>query len=115
MVQRDRERKRKRGKRKYGQAKLKHSKRGIWSCILAGSVLILLVLLLAIAYNSRGTAAPIIGAVGLMTMGLAGGAFHLGMKGFREREKDYLTCYCGVISSGLFLLGFIIIFCRGLF
>ena len=114
MAQRDRERK-KRGKRKYGQAKLKHSKRGIWSCILSAGVLVLLVLLLAIAFASRGTAAPIIGAVGLIAMGLAGGALYLGIKGFREREKDYITCYFGAISSGLFVLGFIIIFCRGLF
>lgn len=115
MARSERERKRKRGKRKYGQAKLKHSKRGVWSCALSGGVLLFLVLLLAIAYTSRGTAAPIIGAVGLMTMGLAVGALCLGVKGFREREKDYITCYFGTISSGVFIFGFIIIFCRGLF
>lgn len=114
MAQREKERKR-RGKRKYGQAKLKHAKRGVLSCLLSAAVFVLLVILLAIAYFTRGTAAPIIGALGLMALGLAGGALYMGVKGFREREKDYLTCKIGVGCSGLFILGFIIIFCRGLF
>lgn len=116
MAQRNREReRRRRGNRKYGQAKLKHSKRGVYSCILSGIVLVLLISLLAIAYFSHGTAAPIIGGVGLVAMIFACCALYMGVRGFREREKDYLTCRIGVGCSGLIILGFIIIFCRGLF
>lgn len=118
MAQRDRERERerkKRGRRKYGQAKLKHSKKGIFSCILAGAVLILLVALLLIAYFSRGTAAPIVGALGIITAGVAVGGLYIGTKGFKEREKDYLTCKIGVGCNTFFILGFILIFLRGLF
>ena len=114
MAQREKDRK-KRGKRKYGQAKLKHAKRGIISCGLSGSVFLVLVILIAIAYFTRGTAAPIIGALGIMSMGLAVGALCMGVRGFREREKDYLTCKIGIASSGVIILSFIIIFCRGLF
>ncbi len=114
MAQRDRERK-KRGKRKYGQAKLKHAKRGVLSCILSAIVFVLLVALLGIAYFSKGTAAPIIGAFGLSALVLACNALYMGIKGFKEREKDYLTCKIGAGSSGFFILIFIIIFCRGLF
>lgn len=114
MAQRERERKKK-GRRKYGQAKLKHAKRGILSCTLSSVVLVLLVVLLAVAYFSRGTAAPIVGALGLIAVMLAGLSFYFGWRGFREREKEYLTCKIGVGCSGLFILGFIIIFCRGLF
>ena len=76
----DREReRRKRGNRKYGQAKLKHAKRGVLSCILSAAVLVLLVILLAVAYFSKGTAAPIIGAVGFIALILAGGALYMGI------------------------------------
>jgi len=114
MVQREKERRRK-GKRKYGQAKLKHAKRGVYSCILAGVVCVLLGTLLGIAYFSNGTAAPIIGGVGLTALVLSGYSLYMGIRGFKEREKNYLTCKIGVGCSGFFILGFIIIFCRGLF
>lgn len=118
MAQReyDREKeRRKRKNRKYGQAKLKHAKRGIISCVLSGIVLILLVSMLAKAYVSRGEAAPFIGALGLSSMALAGCGLYMGIRGFKEREKDYLTCRIGVGCCGAFILGFIFIFCRGLF
>jgi len=120
MVQRerehDRERERRRRKnRKYGQAKLKHSKRGIISCVISGVVLVLLTAMLAKAYVSRGEAAPFIGALGLSSMVLAGCGLYMGIRGFKEREKDYLTCKIGVACSAFFILGFILIFCRGLF
>lgn len=114
MAQREKERKR-RGKRKYGQAKLKHAKRGIISCGLSGGVLLMLVILLASAYFTRGNTTPIFGALGLMSMGLAGSAVYVGVRGFREREKDYLTCKIGIGCSIAFIIGFITIFCRGLF
>ena len=114
--ERSRERERRNRKnRKYGQAKLKHSKRVILSCMLASVVLIVLTILLIVAYVSEGTAAPVIGGFGIVTFILACGSLYAGVRGFREREKDYLTCKIGVTASGLFILGFIIIFCRGLF
>ena len=112
----DRERERRRRKhRKYGQAKLKHSKRGIMSCVISGLVLIMLISMLVKAYVSRGGAAPIVGALGLISVILAGCGLYVGIRGFKEREKDYLTCKIGTISSGLIIFGFILIFCRGLF
>lgn len=120
MVQREREHdrekeRRKRRNRKYGQAKLKHAKRGIISCILSGVVLVLLTAMLGKAYISEGTAAPFIGALGLISMILAGYSLYMGIRGFKEREKDYLTCKIGIGCSAFFILGFIMIFCRGLF
>ena len=111
---RERERRRRRN-RKYGQAKLKHSKRGIFSCVISGVVLVLLTAMLAKAYVSRGGATPFIGALGLISMILAGCGLYMGIRGFKEREKDYLTCKIGVACSASFIFGFILIFCRGLF
>lgn len=114
--ERDRERERRnRKRRKYGQAKLKHAKRGIISCGLSALVFVIMVALFAKAYISGGTAAPIIGGFGLSAVILAGSGLYMGLRGFKEREKDYLTCKIGVGCSAFFILGFIIIFCRGLF
>lgn len=114
--ERNRERERRtRGNRKYGQAKLKHAKKGILSCAIAGVVSGLMLMLLVIAYVSGGNAAGYIGGLGLITMILAGVGVYFAIKGFREREKDYLTCRIGVGCNIFFLIGFIVIFCRGLF
>lgn len=114
--ERDRERERRRRKnRKYGQAKLKHAKRGVISCMLSAVVLIMLISMLAKAYVSRGAVAPIVGALGFISVILAGYGLYMGIRGFKEREKDYLTCKIGVACSASFILGFILIFCRGLF
>lgn len=104
-----------RGKRKYGQAKLKHAKKGVWSCGIAAAVCVLFALLIVIAYISGGTAQGYIGGIGVITMLLSGIGMGFALKGFKEREKDYLTCKIGALSNGFFLLGFIAIFCRGLF
>ncbi len=113
MARRDKERNRKR--RKYGQAQLKHAKRGIISCVLAAIVFLIIVGLLAKAYTSGGTAAPIIGGLGLSAVILAGISLYMGARGFKEREKNYLTCKIGTICSASLIFIFIIIFCRGLF
>ena len=120
MARRDKERarereRRNRKRRKYGQAKLKHARRGIISCVLSASVLVILIALFAKAYMSGGTARPIIGGFGLVALVLAGSGLYMGLRGFKEREKDYLTCKIGVSCNAFFILGFIIIFCRGLF
>ena len=113
MARRDKERNRKR--RKYGQGQLKHAKRGIISCVLAAIVFLIIVGLFIKAYTSGGTAAPIIGGLGLSAVILAGISLRMGVRGFKEREKNYLTCKIGTICSALFIFMFIIIFCRGLF
>lgn len=120
MARRDKERQRERERknrkrRKYGQAQLKHSKRGIGSCVLGAIVLIIMAALFVKAYISEGEAAPIIGGFGLVAFVLSSCGLYLGLRGFKEREKDYLTCKIGVSCSAFFILVFIIIFCRGLF
>jgi hypothetical protein len=112
--QRERER-RNRKRRKYGQAQLKHAKRGIGSCVLSAAVLIIMAALFIKAYVSEGTAAPIIGGFGFVAFVLSNCGLYMGVRGFKEREKDYLTCKIGASCSAFFILVFIIIFCRGLF
>ena len=114
--ERNRERDRRaRGKRKYGQAKLKHSKKGIASCMIASATLFSIVSSLIVVYVSGGSAGILIGIVGILTMILSGTGIYCAYRGFREREKDYLTCKIGLLCNIFFLLGLIGIFCRGLF
>ena len=104
-----------RGNRKYGQAKLKHSKRGVLSSGIATMVGVLLLTMVVIAYTSGGTAGAYIGGLGIVTAILSGIGIYLGFRGLKEREKDYLTCKIGIGCNLVFLVGFIAIFCRGLF
>lgn len=114
--ERNRERARRaRGNRKYGQAKLKHSKRGVLSTGIAIAIGLLLITMVAVAYTSGGTAGAYIGGIGLVSMIFAGIGIYVGFRGFREREKDYLTCKIGIGCNIFFLVGYIGIFCRGLF
>ena len=112
--ERNRERKA-RGNRKYGQAKLKHSKRGVLSSGIAALVGIILIAMVVIAYTSGGTAGAYIGGLGFVSAILSGVGIYIGFRGFREREKDYLTCKIGIGCNIFFFVGFIGIFCRGLF
>lgn len=105
----------KRRSRKYGQAELKHSKRGILSCMMAGCTLFLLVLVFSVSYISKGDVNILIGLVGLGALALSAAGLVKGIQGFKEREKNYLTCKIGTGLNGAFLLGLFAIFLRGLF
>ena len=100
---------------KYGQAKLKHSKKGIQSCVIAGIVLVALAAMIVTAYISAGTAAPYIGGLALVTLILTVAGGVLAVRGLKEREKNYLTCKIGIGCNIFFIIAFIAIFCRGLF
>lgn len=122
MARQDRERirerereKRRRGNRKYGQAKLKHARRGIFSCGFAATAGVMLIILLSMAYIRDGMGASYIGSLGLIAFIFSCVGEFLGIKGLKERNKNYITCKIGIGCNLLFVAGFIAIFCRGLF
>lgn len=116
MQKRKREKDRRaRGNRKYGQAKLKHAKRGVLSCIVAGVVGVLLCIMIGMAYTNDGTSGTYVGGLALSAMIFAGVGVYGGFRGFREREKEYVTCKIGIGLNIFYIIGFIAIFCRGLF
>ena len=100
---------------KYGQKPLKHAKKGVQSCLLGITVLFLLLLMLISSYMTKGDVSIVIGIVALGVLLVAVKGLKLGIKGFREREKNYITCKVGVAFNGLVLLGMAAIFIRGLF
>ena len=56
----------------------------------------------------------LIGFLGLGTLALAGFGIWLGIKGLKERDKNYITCKVGIGVNGAFLLMLVLLFVRGL-
>lgn len=99
---------------KYGQTPLRHARKGVYSCIYGVVVCILLFLMLIISYVSKGEVGVIFGLIGLGTLVLALMGLLLGLRGFRERNKNYTTCKVGIGMNSMILLGMAAIFIRGL-
>lgn len=106
--------KRKRGGRKYGQAKAKASKKGMWSLGIALAIFIAVAGMLTIAYLSRGKAAAYIGGLGMTAMIFSWVGLFTAIGGFKERDKSYLPCKIAVVCHLIFIAGLTAIFFRGL-
>lgn len=98
----------------YGLPKLRHSSMGKQSCKLAAASLILIAAAVAIAYVMRGQTTGFVGGMGILAIVAAILGFRAAMKGFRERERNYLTCRIGIGANGLLLLGLLGVFLGGL-
>lgn len=106
--------KRNAGNRKYGQGQERHAKKGVYACVIAGLILILLLIMLSISYISAGETTALLGAWGIGTLILAWVGLTMGIKGLREREKNYTTCKIGICCNVFFIVLFLVIFIRGL-
>lgn len=117
MVRDDRRRRdrRRQKRKKYGQTQIKHSKRGIISCVFAGIAMVLDIVMIVVAYNSGGKAASYIGGLGVVATILCGMGIYMAIRGLKERNKQKVTCKVGALVNGILLVGFVGIFCRGLF
>ena len=102
---RARERDRNKRSRKYGQIKRKHSRKGIWSSVMAVLVTAVIAGLIVMAF--------MVGSFGVFDMILACIGIVTGVKGFKERDKNYLTCKIGIVVNGFILLALILVFIRG--
>ena len=110
---RDKERK-KRGARKYGQANFKHSRMGIVSCINSIGGLLILAGCTFYAFMARGNAHGIIGGLAVLSLVLSINGVRLAIRGFRERERNYLTCKIGLPAGFVSVILFLAIFIGGL-
>lgn len=102
-------------KTRYGQAAMKHSRKGIVSCLYSVLVFAILSIMILISYITKGQIGILAGLAGLVSVVFAFKGFSSGLKGFKERDKNYITCKVGAVCNVLLLLGLIIIFFRGLF
>ncbi len=101
--------------RKYGQVKLRASRRGIYSCLFALACAICMLVLIYIAYSTYGEAPAIIGSVGFVAIINAITGIYYGIMGMRERERSYAVCKIGIICNSLMISLFLALFIRGLF
>lgn len=106
---------RKRRTYKYGQAKLKHSKRGLVSSGLAFTSTFLMMLIFSVSYISRGEVNILIGFTGLGVIAMSILGLEQGIKGLKEREKNYISCKGGILCNGILLLIFTATYIRGFF
>ncbi len=104
----------KRGTRKYGQNGMKHSGRGISSCLSGAGALFLLLGCILYAFLARGEAAGIIGGIAIISLILSICGIRWAIRGFRERERNYLTCKIGLPVNAVSLILFLVIFIGGL-
>ena len=111
--QREKERK-KRGTRKYGQANLKQSRKGVLSCINGFGGLLILAGCIFYAFMARGNAHGIVGGLAILAVVLAVNGIRLAIGGFYERERNYLTCKIGLPVSFVSVIFFLTIFIGGL-
>ena len=111
--QREKERK-KRRTRKYGQANLKQSRKGVLSCINGFGGLLILAGCIFYAFMARGNAHGIVGGLAILALVLAVNGIRLAIGGFYERERNYLTCKVGLPVSFVSVIFFLAIFIGGL-
>lgn len=100
---------------RYGQKQKRHAKKGIQSCILGTFGCILLTIMIAVSFHLRGEVSGFIGLAALVTLVIVWRGLVYAVRGFKERDKNYITCKVGAGMNGLLLLFMCGLFIRGLF
>lgn len=105
----------KRRSQKFGQVKRQHSKRGVASCMTGILSLFFLILIFSAAYINREESGILLGFMGIGVLFMSISGFRKAKEGFKERERDYITCKIGAAVNGTFIVLLILIYLRGLF
>lgn len=100
---------------KYGQAPKRHARQGIKSCMYLVLAAFVLLLMVSVSFVLKGKVSILVGFAGLFVLVMASLGLVSGIRGFKERDKNYMTCKIGAICCGLLVLGMCAIFIRGLF
>lgn len=99
---------------KFGQVKVRHARRGISSCLLAVMGIFILSGLIASAYQSYGDAPEAVGGLSILTTVFCSVGFMNALHGFRERDKNYITCKLGILFNGIIIFIFFLLYMKGL-
>lgn len=102
-------------KTKYGQRQKKHAKKGIQSCLLAAVSVVLVVMMVMNSFKAKGDISILYGILGLFIPVIAWRGLVYAVRGFNEREKNYITCRIGAGCNGALILCMCAMFIRGLF
>ena len=99
---------------KYGQTQRRHAKKGIKSCMYAFFAIFFLFLMIANSFVENGQVGVLMGIAGFLILALAVEGTKMAVQGFKERDKNYITCKVGLGCSVAVLLCVFAIFVRGL-
>ena len=102
-------------KTRYGQRQKKHAKKGLQSCQLAAAAAALIIMMLLNSFKAKGDISVLYGLAGFLVPVIAWRGLLYAVRGFNEREKNYITCRIGAGCNGALLLCMCAIFIRGLF
>lgn len=67
-----------------------------------------------LAYLKHGESAGYVGGIGILAIGLTIFGIQAGAKGFKERDRKYITCRVGITGNILILLFLVVIFIGGI-
>ena len=105
---------RRRGRKKNGQPVLKAAKKGVYSWVTAVCGCIVRALSVLAAYLLRGNAPGLIGGGGAICWLISWYGVITAARGFKERERKYLTCKIGIVCNTLLGVGLTALFVGGL-
>ena len=92
----------------------KPAKRGIFSLILGGIALALIIAGIVMSYGAGGRGGTVVGSMGLTGMILAGFGVFFGFQGFKEEERNYFFCKVGIIFCACIFIFVVALFFIGL-
>lgn len=99
---------------KYGQKQRRHAKKGIKACIYAFFALFFLFLVIASSFVENGQVGVLMGIAGFLILALSVAGTRLAVQGFKERDKNYITCKIGLGCNAAVILCMLGVFVRGL-
>lgn len=99
---------------KYGQAPKRHARQGTSPVVFCVGCICVTSYGISF-FAAKGKVGILVGFAGLFVLVMAGRGLASGIRGFKERDKNYITCKVGTICCGLLILGMCAIFIRGLF
>ena len=109
-----REREKNQRSRKFGHKKLKHSTMGTQGLHYTLGAYASILSAILLAFFTKGAYPGVVGCLGIVGVVFAGLGVYASMKGFKERERNYITCRAGVSLGVLLLVFLFLVFIGGL-
>ena len=103
------------GKRyKYDFAKKEHSKGGVESSIFALISGILFLISALWAFGQHGNGGIFLGAFGITALGISILGIRVGMKSFKEKNRDFLYSKIGTVANSILTAVWVLLFLIGI-
>lgn len=98
---------------KYAFTRKKETDGGFSSMIFAGISLCLFLLSAVLSFIWQGNAGTWVGVLGLMAALFAAVGFWIGIRSFKERDRNYRFSALGSMANGVFFVGWLALFLIG--